>query len=85
MIPNSVRVSTHPCFTPFLIGNRSDAEPSCWTVPFMSSWKNVMIFNSVIGHPILCSIMKRPFLFTRSKALVKSTKAMKNAAEITLI
>ena len=34
----SVGESTQPCFTPLLIGDGSEVEPSYWTVP---SWKTL--------------------------------------------
>ena len=47
-------------------------------IPFISLWKDLMIFNSFGGHPILCSIVKKPFLLIMPKALVRSTKAMQS-------
>ena len=35
----SVGESTQPCFTPLLIGNGSEVEPSYWKVP---SWKTLL-------------------------------------------
>ena len=75
-MPKRVGVSTQPCFTPFLIGKGPEAEPSNWTVPCMSSWKDVIILWSLEGHPILCRSVNRPFLLIRSKALVRSIKAI---------
>ena len=43
----SMGASTQPCFTPLLIGNGSEVEPSYWTVP---SWKTLSSFvASVVG------------------------------------
>ena len=53
----------------------ADVEPSKTTVPFMSSWKDLMMLRSLGGHPILRRILKRPSLLTRSKAFVRSIKA----------
>ena len=39
--------------TPLLIGNGSEDDPSCWTVPDLPSWKDTIIFRSLGGHPIL--------------------------------
>ena len=77
-MPKSVGARTHPCFTPLLTGKGSEEEPSYWTVPFISSWKEVIILRSFGGggHPILCRSMNRPDLPTRSNALVRSIKAM---------
>ena len=61
-MPKRVGTSTQPCFTPFLIGKGPEAEPSYWTVPCMSSWKDVIILRSLEGHPILCRRVNRPFL-----------------------
>ena len=43
--------STHPCFTPLLIGNGSEEEPSYWTGPCMSSWEDIglIILRSMGG------------------------------------
>lgn len=75
-MPKRVGASTQPCFTPFLIGKGPEAEPSYWTVPCMSSWKDVIILRSLDGDPILCRRVNRPFLLIRSKALVGSIKAI---------
>ena len=77
-MPKSVEARTHPCFTPLLIGKGSDEDPSYCTVPFMSSWKDVIILRSLGGggHPILCKRAKRPCRLTKSKASVRSMKAM---------
>ena len=48
-MPKSVEARTHPCFTPLLIGKGSDEDPSYCTVPFMSSWKDVIILRSLGG------------------------------------
>ena len=48
-MPKSVGARTHPCFTPLLIGKGSDEDPSYYTVPFMSSWKDVIILRSLGG------------------------------------
>ena len=45
-MPKRVGATTQPCFTPFLIGKGPEAEPSYWTVPCMSSWKDVIILRS---------------------------------------
>ena len=71
-MPKGVSASMHPCFTLFLIRKRSKEEPSYWTVPCKFSWKDVIILWSWGGHPILCSRVKRPFLLTKSKALIRS-------------
>ena len=69
---------THPCFSPLLIGNGSQEEPSYWMIPYISSWKPVIILRSLEGHPILRSRVTSPFLLTKSKALVRSINAMYN-------
>ena len=56
----------------------AEVEPSKTTVPFMSSWKDLMMLRSLGGHPILGKILKRPSLLTRSKASVRSMKALKS-------
>ena len=75
-MPKRVGASAQPCFTPFLIGKGPEAEPSYWTVPCISSWKDVIILRSLDGHPILCRRVDRPFLLIRSTALVRSIKAI---------
>ena len=75
-MPKRVGTSTQPCFTPFLIGKGPETEPLYWTVPCMSSWKDVIILRSLDGHPILCRRVNRPFLLIRSKALATSVKAI---------
>ena len=77
-MPKSVGARTHPCLTPLLMGKGSEEEPSYWTVPFISSWKKVIILSSLGrgGHPILCRCMNRPDLLTRWNTLVRSIKAM---------
>ena len=77
-IPNKVGARTHPCFAPLRMLKAADVEPSKTTVPFMSSWKDLMMLRSLGGHPILGRILKRPSLLTRSKAIVRSMKAMKS-------
>ena len=68
----SVGESTQPCFTPLLIGNGSEVEPSYWTVP---SWKTLSSLGACGWvHQIFCKRLNRPFLMTGSKTLVKSTK-----------
>ncbi len=68
-MPKSVGARTQPCFTPLRIGKGSEDEPSYWTVPFISSWKDVTIFRSLGGHLILCNRVKRPFLLTEVEGL----------------
>lgn len=75
-MPKRMDASAQPCFTPFLIGKGPEAEPSYWTVPCISSWKDVIILRSLDGHPILCRRVNRPFLLIRSKALVRSINAI---------
>ena len=69
---------TQPCFFPLRMLKAADVESSKTTVPFMSSWEGLMMLRSLGGHPILGRILKRPSLLTRSKAFVKSMKAMKS-------
>ncbi len=75
-MPKSVGARTHPCLTPLRIGKGVEYEPSYWTVPCMSSWKDTIILRSLGRHPILWSTAKRPFLLTESKAFVRSMKEM---------
>ena len=70
--------SWQACFTPLFMFKAADVEPSKTTVPFMSSWKDLMMLRSLGGHPILGRILKRPSLLTRSKAFVRSMKATKS-------
>ena len=48
-MPKGVGASTQPCFTPLLIGKGSEVEPTYWTVPCMSSRKEVIILRSLVG------------------------------------
>lgn len=66
-MPKNVGASTHPYFTPLLIGNGLEEEPSHWTVPCMSAWKDVNILRSLGGHPILCRRERREEAFTSDK------------------
>ena len=65
----SVGARIHPCFTPLLIEKGSDEDPSYCTVPFMSSWKDVIILRSLGGHPILCKRVKRALSAHQVKSL----------------
>ena len=77
-IPKSIGECTHPFFTLLLIGNGSEEEPSYWMMLCISLWKAVIILRSLEGHPILWSRVDSPFLLTKSRALVRSIKAMYN-------
>ena len=68
-IPNKVGARTHPYFTLLHMLKAADVELLKTTVPFMSSWKDMMMLRSLGGHPILGRILKRPSLLTRSKPL----------------
>ena len=48
-MPKGVGAITQPCFTPLLIGKGSEVEPTYWTVPCMSSRKDVIILRSLVG------------------------------------
>ena len=48
-MPKSVGARTDPRLTPLLMGKGSEEEPSYWTVPFISSWKEVIILRSLGG------------------------------------
>ena len=48
-MPKGVGASTEPCFTPLLIGKGSEVEPTYWTVPCMSSRRDVIILGSLVG------------------------------------
>ena len=48
-MPKSAGARPHPCFTPLLIGKGSDEDQSYCTVPFLSSWKDVIILRSLGG------------------------------------
>ncbi|XP_067023937.1 scavenger receptor cysteine-rich domain-containing group B protein-like [Acropora muricata] len=73
-MPNNVGESSHPCFTPPLMGKASDDEPSNWMMPFMPVWKDWIKLRSLGGHPILARTLKRPSQLTRSNALVRAIK-----------
>ena len=48
-IPNRVGARTQPCFTPLRLLNAADVELSKTTVPFMSSWKDLLMLRSWIS------------------------------------
>ena len=48
-MPKGVGASTQPCFTPLLIGKGSEVKPTYWTVPRMSSRRDVIILGSLVG------------------------------------
>ena len=79
--PKRVGASTQPCLTPLQMLNASDMLPSKRTVPCMLLWKDSRKLRSFGGQPMRGRILKRPSLLTRSKALVKSMKAMKRVKE----
>jgi hypothetical protein len=60
---------------PLLMLKGVDVEPSTTTVPFMLSWKDLVMLSNFGGHPIFARILKRSSLLTRLKALVRSMKA----------
>lgn len=66
----------HAAFTLLLFRKESEEDPSYWTGLCMSSWKDVIILRSFEEQPIFCSRVKRLFLQTRSKALVRSVSVM---------
>ena len=65
-----------PFFTPLLTGKASVFAPLKQTVLCISSWKEVTMLCSLGGQPIFCRSLKSPLLLTRSKAIVRSMKAM---------
>ena len=75
-IPNSVGARTHPCFTPLVILKGWDEVQSKLIVLWVFSWKDDIMLRSVGGHPIFFKILNHPSLLTKSKALVRSMKAM---------
>ena len=75
-IPNRVGASTHHCLTPLRMSKAAEVVPSKITVPFMSSWKDLMMLRSLGVQSIFGRILKSPSLLTRSKALARSMKAI---------
>lgn len=67
---------TQPCSMPLSMSNGSEAVPLYITVPFMLTWKDLVMLRSFVGHLIFSRILKIPSLFTRSNAFVRSIKAM---------
>lgn len=70
----------HAAFTLLLFRKESEEDPSYWTGLCMSSWKDVIILRSFEEQPIFCSRVKRLFLQTRSKALVKSKALVRSVS-----
>ena len=75
-ITKRVGAGKQPCFTPLLTGKASEVTPLKQTVLCISSWKEVTMLCSLGGQPIFCRRLKSPLLLTRSKAFVRSMKAM---------
>ena len=50
--------------------------PSYWMVAFASSLEDLMRLWNFGGHPIFRGMLNSPSLLTKSKALVRSMKAM---------
>ena len=48
-MPKGVGASKKPCFDPLLIRKGSEVEPTYWTVPCMSSRKDLIILRSLVG------------------------------------
>ena len=74
-MPKSFGARTQPCFIQLLMGKGDEDEPrkKC-TVPFMSE-KRRSCSSISVGTLILSRSLNRPFLLTRSNALVRSRKA----------
>ena len=70
-----VGVSVQPCLTLHSTPNLPDMSPSNCTVLIMPPWKDLTMLRSFGGQPISGSILNRPFLLTRSNALIRSMKA----------
>ena len=60
----------------FLMGKAFENAPSYRNVLFMLLGKAEIMLNTFGGQPICSSSCNRPRLMTRSKALVRSMKAM---------
>ena len=48
-MPKSGGARMHPCLRPLLMGKGSKEQPSCWTVPLISSCKEVIMLKSLGG------------------------------------
>ncbi len=75
-MPKRVGANTHPCFTPLFMGKESEVDPSYRTVPFISVWKEIIMLRSFREQSIFPRSSNRPFLLTRSKALVRLMNIM---------
>ena len=65
----------NPVLHSFLMRKGTEHEPSNGPVPFMFSWKDTIMLESLRGHLFILRRAQIPPGLTRSKALVKSTKA----------
>lgn len=65
-----------PYFMLLLIGKGSLVWQSYQTVCCMSSWEDIISPRNMGGHVIFCNKVKRPFLLTKPKVLVRSMNAM---------
>ncbi|GFR61923.1 hypothetical protein ElyMa_003570300 [Elysia marginata] len=74
-MPNSIGAMTHLCFMLLFFRKGSKDEPSYWMVPIMPLCNNMIIPNSLGGHPILGKNVKSPIRLTRRNALAKSINA----------
>ena len=75
-ITNSVDARTHPCFTSLVILKGLDEVQLKLIVLGVFLWKDCVMLSSAGGHPIFFRILNNLSLLTKSKALVRSTKAM---------
>ena len=73
---NRVGANTHPCFTQLQMQKASEETPSNSTNLFMSVLYDWTTFRSFDGSPILARIRNIPSRLTRSKAFVRSVKAV---------
>ena len=77
-MPNSVGERTQPCFTLLRILHESTVEQLKTSVPFILDCKNLKMLSSFGGQSIFGKILNGPSLLTKSKALVRSMKALKS-------
>ena len=75
-ILDSMGARTHSCFTPLVILKGWDEVQLKLIVLWMISWKGDIMLRSVGRHPIFFRILNNMSLLTKSKALLRSVKAM---------
>src|SRR4029434_4173966 len=74
----STGASTHPCLTPVHTGKEADSCPPIVTLAFIPSWNCRRMLTNLLGHPNRSRMSHSRSLCTVSKALERSTTAIKH-------